>query len=880
MKYKKIQMDEEKDQLLQFLTQYAQSKGINPEELIADFQQATSEQQQEFLAQLQKGEQEQMQYGGAHYNKNLNYILPNSILNRKNENVEEPVFKLKRKELQGDKRNGYAAYEQDGNIYMNNLNDEPLKQHETFHYLRSQGFYSPREQAIENELLDNSIYSPLDKNKLNKEIYSPEELGARFYSIKGYLPENYREEDFKKLWETGKDSQIQDLKKAIPYEKALYYMQNYHPPKMQMGGNVFDVSKASSKGKKTALEQANWLNNWYGTRDVVTTPIKIDTDIYNYQYYPNVESRPQKIKEEIKEIKDTYGFEPAAYNNRESTVFLNKVAGTTVPLHEFTHAIDGEYGSLETRNTPNIVKRGYQEIFGNDLKTDYRDLGIKPLKEDNYVTNPQESYARLNELRYTSGYKPNYKPTLKDIQKQRKLNKNNKLFEYYDDNAIMQMWNGLSYNDSFSPTIENPMLQQTAKFGIKNKIPRSEKGMYEFPEQPVVIPTRGTGAISMKGINYPVEAYNANTMEYLDLMQPNQEYRFDGVDDVLEIPAAKYGIRKMQIGGKTPIEVRRNPNNKQEILGDDGNTYVLENGKYYVIKDAKGNLTTKVEADIEPVWALSDSSLDEVVIRPEKTNSYVEASMQFDPFNPEQPLKPVYNVNFPSVNLPPEEIYSPTTINSVETSLKKLGKLDNKDYSSQYLSNAKLRNNRVVSPYFRRTDLSLPELYQEDVSPYLANITRQSRSAMQNINPNSTTGQAVAQQLASNAAFQSNVIQGQIANRNLERKTNWANTIAGIKSQQSQIDNANRAQYSDDWMRTLAAKDNVDNLIDLQAAQFKMNKQREDNQNVMNTAISSMINPNYDLQIDEEGNILYGVKQAQKFKNPYPAKFGLKRKAL
>ena len=187
------------------------------------------------------------QFGGAHYNKNLNYILPNSLLDEKNEDVEEPVFKLKKKEIKGDKRNGYSAYEQNGEIYMDNINDEPIKQHETFHYLRSKGYFSPREQAIENELLDGSIYSPLDKNKLNSDIYSPEELAARFHSISGYLPNNYKEEDFKKLWETGKDLQIQDLKQVIPYDKALYYMNNYHPSKMQMGGMV---SKDSSNLKE------------------------------------------------------------------------------------------------------------------------------------------------------------------------------------------------------------------------------------------------------------------------------------------------------------------------------------------------------------------------------------------------------------------------------------------------------------------------------------------------------------------------------------------------------------------------------------------------------------------------------------------------------
>lgn len=1037
MRYKKMQMGGEQEQILQFLQQYAQEKGIDPQALIADFQQATPEQQQEFLAQLQEQETE-MQYGGAHYNKNLNYILPNSILDRKNKDVEEPTFKLKRKELQGDRRNGYAAYEQDGDIYMNNINDEPLKQHETFHYLRSKGYFSPREQAIEDELLDGSIYSPLDKNKLNTDVYSPEELAARFHSISGYLPNNYKEEDFKKLWETGKDSQIQDLKQVIPYDKALYYMNNYHPSKMQMGGNSFNVNNAKSSGKKAVLKQANWLNDWYGTRDIVTEPIKLTSDVFNYEYYPNPETRPKEVKDTVQELEETWGFEPGGYSDKNVSVFLSNPANTTNPIHEFTHAIDRKHGNFGTKTTPNILKRLYDELFGNDLKTDYRKLKIKPLKEHKYYTNPQESYARLNELRYTSGYEPNYKPTIENIQTLRKKNKRNKLFKHYDDNSIMQMWNGLSSNDFTSPTIDNPMLQQTAKFGIKNKIPRSEKGMYEFPNQPVVVPTRGTGNITMSGINYPVEAYNANTMEYLDLMQPNQEYQFDGVDDVLEIPQAKFGIQKMQAEGKVRIKKTSNGN----FIGDDGYEYGYDKNKnqFYKINkftevivpnnaievvdfnltqeeknkflknilpevqikgkkpkatdyfqkpitkfpnsfnlsynavdstsnysentpvEAIGNSNLRVGDKVDTVgrtpvknfetanknplkedwvneWGEVDSSFKDKSFEqqqkfaknyiksyyPEYYNGLSKSFKGFnidkmtsdkkfgnitnqlrpslitgninnlsnhklsdlnffetDPTNPEDGIGifPIVKSSSPFPVLEDTPYLLDRQKEDIPLELKNLGKLDTRDYSSQYLSNAKLRNNRVMAPYFRRSDLALPELYQEDVSPYLGNINRMVRGAMQNINSNSTVGQAAYQQLASNAAFQSNAVQGQVANRNLERKITWNNTVAGIKSQQSQIDDANRAGYTDDWMKTLAAKDNVDNLIDLQAAQFKMNKQREGNQNMMNAAISSMINPNYDLQIDNEGNILYGIKQGQKFKNSYVSKFGLKTKAL
>lgn len=406
------------------------------------------------------------QYGGAHYNKNLNYILPNSLLDEKNEDVEEPVFKLKKKEIKGDKRNGYSAYEQNGEIYMDNINDEPIKQHETFHYLRSKGYFSPREQAIENELLDGSIYSPLDKNKLNSDIYSPEELAARFHSISGYLPNNYKEEDFKKLWETGKDLQIQDLKQVIPYDKALYYMNNYHPSKMQMGGMV---SKDSSNLKEIK-KQRDWLRAWYGERDIVTEPIEIfENELKSVNGSKTKDPEILKQNEEFRERGKKTNFDVSAYYHTPSdrSVFLKDVTGTTDPIHEFTHSIDNNYGdNIGTFNSINPF---------HPLKTDYTKLGVKPIKENDYFTNTEETYARLNEARYSSGYAANYKPTLEDIKEQRRLNKKNKpkaynhLFDYYDDNSIMQMWNGLSDTRFEESSVENPMLQQTAKYGIKKQ---------------------------------------------------------------------------------------------------------------------------------------------------------------------------------------------------------------------------------------------------------------------------------------------------------------------------------------------------------------------------------------------------------------------------
>ena len=101
-------------------------------------------------------------------------------------------------------------------------------------------------------------------------------------------------------------------------------------------------------------------------------------------------------------------------------------------------------------------------------------------------------------------------------------------------------------------------------------IPVDEDGVFAVGKNPVVVPTRGTGQISMEGVDFPIDSYDADTMQYLDTMQPNQEYQFDGVDNVLEIPQAKFGIQKMQAGGKTNLKKKANG----KFVDENGNEYV------------------------------------------------------------------------------------------------------------------------------------------------------------------------------------------------------------------------------------------------------------------------------------------------------------------
>jgi hypothetical protein len=57
------------------------------------------------------------------------------------------------------------------------------------------------------------------------------------------------------------------------------------------------------------------------------------------------------------------------------------------------------------------------------------------------------------------------------------------------------------------------------------KIPVSPYGVYEFPRQEVLVPTKN-GEITMKNVDYPI----LGTDEYgnSQMMYPNKNYRFQG----------------------------------------------------------------------------------------------------------------------------------------------------------------------------------------------------------------------------------------------------------------------------------------------------------------------------------------------------------------
>ena len=73
-------------------------------------------------------------------------------------------------------------------------------------------------------------------------------------------------------------------------------------------------------------------------------------------------------------------------------------------------------------------------------------------------------------------------------------------------------------------------------------IPITENGLWEYPNQEVIVPTNGS--ITMKGVGYPVIGKSLETGEE-KLMQPENDYFFENTSKVLEIPQFQNGGKYM-----------------------------------------------------------------------------------------------------------------------------------------------------------------------------------------------------------------------------------------------------------------------------------------------------------------------------------------------
>lgn len=127
------------------------------------------------------------------------------------------------------------------------------------------------------------------------------------------------------------------------------------------------------------------------------------------------------------------------YNPENNETKVNEI-DPSIRVHESTHTLGNVRGSkiLPYREfTPQVevIRKNYVKFFDN---TGYS-------KQDaDYLSKPDEIYARMMQLRYETKLKPNQKVDQKWIQKNKKaINKHNLNFK---NNKLIDMLNEIAYN--------------------------------------------------------------------------------------------------------------------------------------------------------------------------------------------------------------------------------------------------------------------------------------------------------------------------------------------------------------------------------------------------------------------------------------------------
>lgn len=214
------------------------------------------------------------------------------------------------------------------------------------------------------------------------------------------------------------------------------------------------------------------------------------------------------------------------YDINTDKINLIKSANPLVYTHEIGHRIN-----LPLKDTQSNVN-AFSVIGQNILPKDkIQNQWVK----DNYqqISNYQEVIPRLNSYRQLHGLKPDQVITPELIQSNRDLYNQGKipfedntdqLYKMFENEGLSNVLNKVVSNDTNA--IE--FFAQDGGF-----IPVSENGMYEYPNQKVLVPTSGN--ITMKEIEHPILGISQETGEQI-MMQPGQEYFFENTKNVLEIP--------------------------------------------------------------------------------------------------------------------------------------------------------------------------------------------------------------------------------------------------------------------------------------------------------------------------------------------------------
>jgi hypothetical protein len=309
-----------------------------------------------------------------------------------------------------------------------------------------------------------------------------------------------------------------------------------------------------------SLNEANqWMDNWYNHPALLERIDNIKKAksknlmfsfgedamlkrIKDKNYVSEFESNLNKIYDFVagrKRVHPTNNFGTSAYsldlfkdlNKRQNLVskYIDPSKIKTTAIHEGTHGFTD--GNVLIDDYKNMLQKPF------DL-TDYSprlsDGTYK--RHDDYLLEPAEIYARINEIRYENNIKPDEIITpekVNEIIKKGRYGNSDVDFSFYDlikdKNMFKHLLNHLPVVIPVAAGVE--ALNQKQEGGAII----TDRGQWDYPGQTTIIPSN---EITMEGVPYPV--LGVDDTGYTQMMQPQMNYTFPG-QYVTEYPMAQNG---------------------------------------------------------------------------------------------------------------------------------------------------------------------------------------------------------------------------------------------------------------------------------------------------------------------------------------------------
>lgn len=207
--------------------------------------------------------------------------------------------------------------------------------------------------------------------------------------------------------------------------------------------DLLDVTNAAAnvvpkkKGGGVAETPNTWINNWLSQRKDVLKSNLSDSSLKNY-----INNNPSAIEDRLKLYNTKIALTPESINPNRDWRPLDSAATIT----------SGGKSRIEYPEKPLPESRVHEKIHASgiipDVASAIRNItGITKPNVD--VQAPDELYPRLMELRFKQGLDPNKQYSPDEVEQFRKDNsagKPNALFDYFDNDKISKLLNGIAQN--------------------------------------------------------------------------------------------------------------------------------------------------------------------------------------------------------------------------------------------------------------------------------------------------------------------------------------------------------------------------------------------------------------------------------------------------